>query len=131
MTLGSHHYATQPKNNSKLRLLQTENPKEYWKIIVKGEKTSEILSNISLHFFKEHFDKLAIGYKSVDVSDTNDELNNIPPNNILNTPITPQGIMEAKLKKTINRGGGLDQIINEFLKHSRHEFAPYYTEYLT
>ena len=70
-------------------------------MIVKGEKTSEILSNISLHIFKEHFDKLAIENKTVDVSDTNDELNNMPPNKILNTPFTPQGIMEAlaKLKK--------------------------------
>ena len=89
-------------------------------------------SNVFLHIFKEHFDKLAIGNKSVDVSDTNDELNNIPPNKILNTPFTPHGIMEAKLKKNHKSGGGgLDQIINEFLKHSRHEFAPYYTEYLT
>ena len=110
----------------KLRLLQSENPKEYWKII-KGEKTSEIHSNISLDIFKEHFEKLALGNKRGDVSDTNGELSNIPPNEILNRPFTPQEIMEALAKLKNNKSGGSDQIINEFLKHSRHEFAPYYT----
>ena len=61
----------------KLRLLQSENPKEYWKII-KGEKTSEIHSNISLDIFKEHFEKLVLGNESGDVSDTNGEISNIP-----------------------------------------------------
>ena len=72
----------------KLRLLQSENHKEYWKII-KGEKTSEIHSNISLDIFKEHFEKLALGNKRGDISDTNGELSNIPPNEILNRPFTP------------------------------------------
>ena len=35
--------------------------------------------------------------------------------------------MEALAKLKNNKSGGSDQIINEFLKHSRHEFAPYYT----
>ena len=74
--------------------------------MIKGEKTSEIHSNISLDIFKEHFEKLALGNKRGVVSDTNGELSNIPPNEILNRPFTTQEIMEAlaKLKKKI---GGL------------------------
>ena len=53
--------------------------KKFWKIIVKGEKTSKIQSNTSLHIFKEHFEKLTLGNENVDVSDTNNELNIIPP----------------------------------------------------
>ena len=61
------------KKNHKLRLLQSENPKEYWKI-AKGEKTSEFYSNISLDIWREHFEKLALGNESGEVSDTNGEL---------------------------------------------------------
>ena len=114
------------KLSHKLRLLQSENPKEYWKII-KGGKTSEIHSNISLDIFKELFERLALGNERGDVSDTNGELSDIPPNEILNGPFTPQEIMETLEKLENNKSGGSDQIINEFLKHSRHEFAPYYT----
>ena len=45
---------------STLRLRQSENPKEYWKII-KGERKSEAQHKISLDLFKEHFEKLALG----------------------------------------------------------------------
>ena len=49
---------------------------------------------------------------------------------IINRPFTPREIMEASSKLENNKsegGGGSDQIINEFPKHSRHEFALYYT----
>ena len=110
----------------KLRQLQSENPKEYWKIIKEG-KTSKTYHNISLDIFKEHFEELALGNESGDACETNGELNNIPPNEILNRPFTPQEIVEAISKLKNNKSGGSDQIINEFLKHSRHEFAPCYT----
>ena len=80
-----------------------------------------------MDIFKEHFEKLALGNESGDVSNTNSELSNIPPNKILNRPFTPQDIMEALAKLKKKKSGGSDQIINEFLKHSRHEFASYYT----
>ena len=67
------------------------------------------------------------GNESGDACETNGELNNIPPNEILNRPFTPQEIVEAISKLKNNKSGGSDQIINEFLKHSRHEFAPCYT----
>ena len=106
--------------------MQSENPKEYWKIIKEG-KTSETHHNISLDIFKEHFEKLALGNESGDACETNGELNNIPPDEILNRPFTPQEGVEAISKLKNNKSGGSDQIINEFLKHSRHEFAPCYT----
>ena len=49
----------------KLRLLQSENPKEYWKIIREG-KTLETHHNIYLDIFKEHFEKLVLVYESGD-----------------------------------------------------------------
>ena len=114
---------------SKLRLLQSENPKEYWKII-KGEKKSEVQHKISLDLFKEHFEKLTLGNESVNVSNTTSELHNMPPDTMLNRPFTHQEIAEAITKLKNNKAGGSDdQIINEFLKHSRNELVQYYTKF--
>ena len=113
---------------SKLRLLQSENPKEYWKII-KGEKKAEIQHKLSLDLFQKHFEKLALGNKSVNVSNTTGELHNMPPDTMLNRPFTHQEIAGAITKLTNNKAGGSDQIINEFLKHSRNEFVQYYTKF--
>ena len=52
---------------SKLRLLQSENPRECWKII-KGENKSQVQNKISPDLFKEHFEKLALENESVDVT---------------------------------------------------------------
>ena len=73
------------------------------------KKTSEIHTNISLDIFEKHFEKPALRNESRDVSDTYGELNNIPPNEILNRSFTPQEIMEAlaKLKNNKSGGGGL------------------------
>ena len=77
--------------------------------------------------FKEHFEKLALGNESADVSGTNGELNNIPPDEMLNRPFTPQEITEAFVKVKYKKSGGSDKKLNKFPKHSRHEFAPYNT----
>ena len=112
-----------------LRLRQSENPKEYWKII-KGERKSEAQHKISLDLFKEHFEKLALGNESVNVSNTTDELHNMPQDTMLNRPFTHQEIAEAITKLKNNKAGGSDQIINKFLKHSQNEFVQYYTKFL-
>ena len=114
---------------SKLRLLQSENPKEYWKII-KGEKKSEVQHKISLDLFKEHFEKLALGNEGVNVSKTTGDPLNMPPDTMLNRPFTQQEIAGAITKLKNNKAGCSDQIINEFLKHSRNEFVQYYTKFL-
>ena len=61
------------------------------------------------YIFKEHFEKLALGNERGDVSDTNGELSNIPPNEILNRPFTPKKIMEALAKLKNNKSRGSDE----------------------
>ena len=51
----------------------------------------------------------------------------MPPDTMLNRPFTHQEISEAITKLKNTKAGGSDQIINEFLKHSRNEFVQYYT----
>ena len=48
---------------------------------------------------------------------------------MLNRPFTHQEIAEAIIKLKNNKAGGSDQILNEFLKHSRNEFVQYYTKF--
>ena len=52
----------------------------------------------------------------------------MPPDIMLNRPFTHQEIAEAITELKKNKAGGSDQIINEFLKHSRNEFVQYYTK---
>ena len=51
----------------------------------------------------------------------------MPPDTMLNRPFTHQEIAEAMTKLKNNKAGGSDQIINEFVKHSRNEFVQYYS----
>ena len=53
----------------------------------------------------------------------------MPPDTMLNRLFTHQEMAEAITKLKNNKAGGLDQIINEFLKHSRSEFVQYYTKF--
>ena len=85
---------------------------------MKREKHQKTHHNISLDIFKEHF-----GNESGDACETNVELNNIPPKQTFYTPGNRGSYIKTKKN---NKSGGSDQIINEFLKHSRHEFAPCY-----
>ena len=64
-----------------------------------------------------------LGNESVNVSDTTGELHNMPPDTMLNRSFTHQEITEAITKLKNNKAGGSDQIINEFLKHSRNKFV--------
>ena len=48
---------------------------------------------------------------------------------MLNRPFTHQEIAEAITKLKNNKAWGSDQIINEFLKHSRNEFVQYDTKF--
>ena len=52
----------------------------------------------------------------------------MPPDTMLNRPFTHQEIAEAITKLTNNKAGGSDQMINEFLEHSRNEFVQYYSK---
>ena len=71
---------------STLRKLQSENPKEYWRII-QGKRTSEKINNISLAVFKEHFEKLSSEYGNEEQNETNIGHGSIPDAN-LNQPFT-------------------------------------------
>ena len=117
----------QKKLIDKLRKLQSENPKEYWKII-QGKQTSEIYHKISLETFKDHYEKLASGTENTVHNDTNGELNNKPPDELLNRPFTPLEITKAINKLKNNKAGGADQIINEFIENSSQDFVPIYTQ---
>ena len=53
----------------------------------------------------------------------------MPPDTMLNRPFTHQEIAGAITKLKNNKAGSSDQIINEFIKHSRNELVKYYTKF--
>ena len=72
------------------------------------ERRNQKFSIKNLNFIKEHFEKLALGNKRSNVSDTNCELSNIPPDKILNRPFSHQEIAAAITKQKIINEGDID-----------------------
>ena len=108
----------------KIRKLQSENPREYWKLI-QGKRGPNSVPNISLETFKKHFENLTSGTQTniehreeIPVSDANPSLNE---------PFKDQDILKTIKQLINNKAAGHDQILNDFFKNSPSTFIPIYT----
>ena len=113
---------------NKLRTLQSENPKEYWDII-QGETKQVNETKISLDIFVQHFKlaKLASETESTNQTEAchREELN-VADDPDLNKPFNTQEIIKAIKKLKSHKSSGIDQIINDFFKHSPDKLLPVY-----
>ena len=110
---------------NKLRTLQSENPKEYWNII-QGKTKQVNETKISLDIFEQHFKKLASETNQTEACHR-EELN-VADDPDLNKPFTTQEITKAIKKLKSHKSSGIDQIINEFFKHSPDKLIPVYAK---
>ena len=113
---------------NKLRTLQSKNPKEYWSLIQgKTKQVNEI--KISLDIFEQHFKKLASETESTNQTEAchREELN-VADDPDLDKPFTTQEITKAIKKLKSHKSSGIDQIINEFFKHSPDKLIPVYAK---
>ena len=76
-------------------------------------------TKISLDIFEQHFKKLASETESTNQTEAchREELN-VADDPDLNKPFTTQEITKAIKKLKSHKSSGIDQIINEFFKHS-------------
>ena len=110
---------------NKLRTLQSENPKEYWNII-QGKTKQVNETKISLDIFEQHFKKLASETNQTEACHR-EELN-VADDPDLNKSFTTQEITKAIKKFKSRKSSGIDQIINEFFKHSPDKLIPVYAK---
>ena len=113
---------------NKLQTLQSENPKEYWNII-QGKTKQVNETKISLDIFEQHFKKLATETESTNQTEAchREELN-VADDPDLNKPFTTQEIGKAIKKLKSHKSSGIDQIINDFFKHSPDKLLPVYAK---
>ena len=115
---------------TKLRNLKTTNPKEYWEILNSNSK--EKISKIAVETFLEHFKKLNTVDSTNEDSDPNvNGSKNCPQhdNSALNYHFTEEEVRKVTSKLKSGKSGGMDQIVNEFLKNSPPQMVSLVTKY--
>ena len=92
----------------KIRKLQSENPREYWKII-QGKRGPNSIPNISLETFRKHFQNLTSGTQTnVEHKEERPVSDQIPS---LNEPFKDQDILKAIKQLKNNKAAGHDLIL--------------------
>ena len=101
--------------------------KYFWGKTKQGNETK-----ISLDIFEQHFKKLASETESTNQTKAwhREELN-VADDPDLNKPFTTQEIAKAIKKLKRHKSSGIDQIINEFFKHSPDKLLPVYAKLFT
>ena len=110
----------------KLRLLKSNNAKEYRQII-NGTNQKETTQKLSLYVLKDHFKKLNCA------NNNNPENRNIIYNSekvheFLDKPFTEEEIQRLIRKLKNGKSSGEDNILNEFLKNSSHRCLELYVK---
>ena len=100
-----------------IRRLKTDNCKEYWQILNPNNKKKHNTCNIPISILKTHFENLN---KLQESGDTNFDPRTIDHsiNEQINKDFSYPEIQELIKKLPNNKSGGIDNIINEYLKNS-------------
>ena len=106
--------------NHKLKILRSNNPREYWKILNSCTQGKKLDLQVSNDKFVEHFKSLAAEGLDItaNVTDSSSK-RNVPEedNSILNSEITiAEALKEISLMKN-GKTPGLDDVRNEYLKN--------------
>jgi len=106
--------------HAKLRNLKFHKSKEYWDILNKASSSKEVTCNVPIQSFVEHFEKLS--GRNPNKAESGSDFNTgfiftDSVNEFINTPFTVPEITAIIKKLKNNKACGIDNIINEFLKH--------------
>ena len=112
-------------NENKLRLLNSKNPRDYWKYLnsINAKDKGEMPPLESLY---KHFREV-----NNDLSHEHDDQSilsqiNLNVDNMLNSPFTPEEISKCIKNLQNNKAPGIDGVINEYIKCSQEKLLPVY-----
>ena len=106
--------------NDKLKTLKTKNPREFWQILNQGKEKSKT-GNIPLTDLQTHFSVLSANKN--DKKEPLREPQNQQINRSINVFFTIEELRKHIKKLKNNKTPGIDNILNEFLKHCPDEFS--------
>ena len=105
--------------NKKIKHLRSNNAKEYWNILNKSTEGKKEFAKLSMQMFLDHFRKLHETERSPPDENTHEtNFSEFPTNTALNMEFSFDEIKTNITNLKNNKSGGLDNIINEFLKHA-------------
>lgn len=112
---------------NKLKGLRSNDPKAFWSLLNRCEKSDSIMNKVSIETFFEHFKKLNTA------SSTDDDFNisdlDVPGHNeVLNASFTEDEVKTAIKQLKNDKACGSDLILNEFLKHSAEKLLGIFTK---
>ena len=106
--------------HKKLRVLKSNNSKEYWNLLNKFSSKKNALAEIDLEIFREHFKKISnketdLQDNNIDYSTYNADIGSI--NEDINMDFTYEEVKKLICKLKNGKACGIDHIRNEFLKN--------------
>ena len=122
-TMNKYINQEQFKTQEKLHKLHSNKPKEFWKIINSLENKSEY-PDLNLGEFYDYFKTSNSSENSEDDQEVHIDLNN--ENEILNSQITGQEILNCIKNLKNNKSFGNDVILNEYIKSTANQMLPIY-----
>ena len=125
-TLSQHYNRFNNDKINKLRAVNRNNPREYWKIINSQKKSENI--GASVQDFYDHFTNMNKTYNDdnnyIDVNDDTETNDNA--GNELNQTITAPEILSNI--KSLKNNKAIDSIVNEHIKSTAEIMLPVYTK---
>ena len=105
--------------HNNLRNLRSRNPKEYWAIIYKAESREAKPAKITLDSFESHFKNLNNREADTHTTQLKHQTEIIADITLsFNNPISREEVLKLTKKRKNGKAGGIDNMLNEFLKSS-------------
>ena len=114
-------------NEEKLRNMHRKQPKDYWKLLnsIKNKNAKE---TPSINTFYDHFQECNLPDDDSEDTFVSNNIDMSTNNAFLNSPITASEIEKCISLLKSSKSPGIDNILNEYIKSTKHILTPIYVQ---
>ncbi|MES9882143.1 MAG: reverse transcriptase family protein [Sedimenticola sp.] len=124
-TLNKHISRHKKKTQTKLSELHTNKPKDFWKILNRMDKP-KLDENITIDNLYDYFKEINSNENECDLGNEPLNINISDDDEILNSKITENEIMQCAKNLKNSKSPSMDNIINEYIKSTLDSLLPVY-----